>query len=369
MSGVGAIAGGLLVLTLQWLRGPSVAGDVLAETAVALKGLMLDTAPALLIAFVAAGLVSAFLAPQRMAWMSLGSPLRQATSGMLVGLPLPVCSCGVVPLYQGLLRQGVAPTAALAFLVATPELGLDAILLSWPLLGGPLSVVRVLAAVIAALTVALVLGRHRQHALLARALPPAPPQTATSNGEKLRHAMRVGLVEMVDHTAPWIVLGVVVAAVLAPVLEHSWITRLPPGLDVIAFALAGLPLYVCASASTPLVAVLVAAGVSPGAGLALLITGPATNVGTLGILTRLHSRRFALQFGALMFTVSVLLGWATNLLLPSAPIAVANTSLVPRDGTFLELAAVALLAGLFLLSLLRQGPRGFLAELRFTRAT
>jgi uncharacterized membrane protein YraQ (UPF0718 family) len=369
LGAIGALLGLLLLVAMHWLSTPTISHEILRPLLATLQTLMLDTAPALLVAYAAAGLVSAFVAPQRLAWVSRGSRLRQAVSGMALGLPLPICSCGVAPLYQGLLRQGVAPTAALAFLVATPELGLDAVLLSLPLLGAPMTIVRVVAATIAAVAVALVAGRLAGSVTRARELPAIEPIVAESTGDKLRRAARMGLIEMVDHTAPWILLGIAVATLLSPILEHSWLTSLPTGLDVVVFALVGLPLYVCASASTPLVAVLIAAGVSPGAGLALLITGPATNIGTLGILGRVHTRPFALRFAVLMFAIALLLGWLTNLLLPTLAVRSLDATLAARDGSALEYIAVALLLGLFIASVFRQGPRGFLGEIRLARAT
>lgn len=324
--------------------------------------LCLDSAPAVLLAYVTAGIVYAWLPTGSMSWLSRGSRLRQGVAGMAVGLPLPICSCGVVPLYQQLVQQGASTTAAVAFLVATPELGIDAILLSVPLLGVEFATVRVVAAAVAAITVALIMGNlikrpRRALPLLADAKP-----AATSTGDKLARAAQSGLGEMVDHTAPWILVGLIVAAIASPVLTGSWITALPAGLDVLVFAMVGLPLYICASASTPLVAVLVAAGVSPGAGLALLLTGPATNVATIGILTRLHGKRFAWLFALAMIGVAVGLGLLVNAVLPALP----GTQPPITDevtGTPLQITAVILVAALYAAAVLRRGIRGFLSEL------
>jgi uncharacterized membrane protein YraQ (UPF0718 family) len=361
-NGLGALAGVVILGALYWSRN-AVAGDVsMANTWRTFWSLCLDSAPAVLLAYVTAGIVYAWLPAGSLAWMSKGSRLRQGVAGMAVGLPLPICSCGVVPLYQQLVQQGASTTAAVAFLIATPELGIDAILLSVPLLGTQFAVVRVVAAASAALVVALLMGRlikrpRRSLPLLADAAP-----VVTSTSEKLKRAAESGLGDMVDHTAPWILVGLIVAAIAAPVLSGSWIATLPRGLDVFVFAAVGLPLYICASASTPLVAVLVAAGVSPGAGLALLLTGPATNVSTIGILTRMHGKRFAWLFSAAMVGVAVALGLLVNLLFPSLP-----STQPPIDqeavGTPLQLFAVAAVALLYAAAVLRRGIRGFLAEL------
>jgi len=356
--GVGAVAGLALAAALALIAPHDSADGAIGATFLSLA---LDSAPALLLACVAAGLLHAWMPSAPMQWIGRGGPLRQAAAGMAVGLPLPICSCGVVPLYQGLVRQQVPTAAAVAFLVATPELGVDAILLSMPLLGTPFTVVRVTAAVVAAVAVALLMARVGG-APSRRALPQAPPPRTAS---RWRMALRTGGVELVDHTAPWVLLGLLVAALAAPLLAGSWVTRLPPVVDVLTFAALGVPLYICASASTPLVAVLVAAGVSPGAGLALLITGPATNVATFGVLSRLHGRRFAAIFAVAMTGIAVLLGFAVNHLLP--PLALPPVAATPPEahgpaawGALLVMAA--LVAG----SLLRRGPRDFVGELQFT---
>jgi hypothetical protein len=157
----------------------------------------------------------------------------------------------------------------------------------------------------------------------------------------------------------------IVAAIASPVLEGSWITSLPSGIDVLVFAAVGLPLYICASASTPLVAVLVAAGVSPGAGLALLLTGPATNVATIGILTRMHGKRFAWVFSGAMIATAVLLGVLVNLLFPTLPQSQPPLASDPT-GTPWQLFAVLVVTLLYGASVIRLGIRGFLAELKLS---
>jgi uncharacterized protein len=364
-NGVGALLGVALLAALLATRSDGEPATLVADTWQRFWTLALDSAPAIFLAYVAAGLVHAFVPMGSLSWMSRGSRLRQGLAGMAVGLPLPVCSCGVVPLYRQLLGQGASTTAAVAFLVATPELGIDAVLLSVPLLGVKFTTIRVVAAALAALGVALVMGRFI--AARPRELPQAHPPAANAFGDRLARAVRSGFGEMVDHTAPWILAGLLVAALAAPILQESWLTRLPAGLDVVAFAMIGLPLYVCASASTPLVAVLVAAGVSPGAGLALLLTGPASNISTIGILTRLHGRRFAVGFAVSMTVCAIGLGVAVNLLFPTLS-TTQPTLVTDVEGTPWQLAAVAACGLLYLASVVRQGARGFLGELSLSHA-
>jgi uncharacterized membrane protein YraQ (UPF0718 family) len=358
--GVGGVLGALLVLLLHLLQREPVSPLGVSATFLSLA---LDSAPALLVAFVAAGVAYAFIPAAGLSWLRRGGPLRQAGAGMLLGLPLPVCSCGVVPLYQGLVKQGVPTAAAVAFLVATPELGIDAVLLSLPLLGAEITLVRVGAAVLVAVVVAVLMARRLGASAPRRELPQAP--AAAPAVSRWRLAVQTGAGEVVDHTAPWILVGLAVAALLAPLLDGSWITRLPPVVDVLVFAALGVPLYICASASTPLVAVLVAAGVSPGAGLALLITGPATNVATFGVLARMHGRSFATAFAMAMTTCSVVLGVLVNRLLPTLAVPAVGAADPERHGPW-AWGALVLVALLVLGSVARRGPRAFVGELRLT---
>jgi zinc transporter ZupT len=181
----------------------------LTQVLAALTDLTRDSAPALLLAFVLAGLVATLLPEAPLRWLRRGSSLAQAARGVAFGLPLPLCSCGVVPVYRSLLQRGVPAAAAMAFLVATPELGIDAVLLSIPLLGGTMTAARVFGAVLVALLVGWLVGGLADRLRPASNLSekPADPRPL---GERLRDGVfRVGLVEMVDATAPWIVFGLV----------------------------------------------------------------------------------------------------------------------------------------------------------------
>jgi hypothetical protein len=165
----------------------------------------------------------------------------------------------------------------------------------------------------------------------------------------------------VDHTAPWILVGLGLAALMEPLLAAEWLSRLPPGLDVPLFALLGMPSYVCASGATPLVAVLLHKGLSPGAAVAFLITGPATNITTFAVLTKIHGRKVATLFAVVVAVTSVCLGLAVNAVMP-AQAGLAHQPEVGHGGP-VEVVGLVVLGAIFLASLLRQGPSLFLAQL------
>ena len=324
-----------------------------------------ESAPALVLGYTAAGLLAVMLPMASVAWLGRGSRISQTLRGVIFGLPLPICSCGVIPLYRSLVLRGAPATAAMAFLVATPELGIDAILLSIPLLGVHIAVARVVAAAVVALVVGWFVGR-----VIDRGASPRPPDssigpTPRGLGAKLWAALAAGYGEIFSSTALWILAGLVVAAIANPMLQSGWLKDVPPAAQVPLFALMGMPAYICASGATPLVAVLIAQGVSPGAALAFLLTGPATNITTFGVLSDLHGRRAAAAFAATVALVSVGLGYAVD-----ATLGALSYSGVPWSGGHAEHGAslvqqlcLGVLGLALLVALLRRGPRGLVAEL------
>ena len=361
LEGLGGIMAVALLLSLGAIEGDEAHSAV--EMVHRFLVLAAESAPALLLAYVFAGILQSFLPVASIRWMSRGGSMGSAMRGMAVGLPFPICSCGVVPLYRTLVQRGAPPAAAMAFLVATPELGLDAVMLSIPLLGSEMTIARVATAALAALVVGwLVGGRLGAKRALPLVAEGEREQTA-SFAHRVRAGARAGFGEVVDHTAPWIVVGLLIAAVAAPLLESGWLTRIPPVADVLLFAILGFPTYVCASSATPLVATLVATGLSPGAAIAFLITGPATNATTFGVVAGLHGRRAAVSFAATLVGVAVGVGLFINFTFGafSGPTLEALTEDPPG---FLHQISLVLLGLLFLASILRRGIRRFVGELR-----
>ena len=356
-----AALGAMVGMGLLWSMTVDHA-EAITAGAQAFYALAREAAPALLLAYIGAGLVWALMPRGTVEWMRRGSRASQALRGMAFGLPLPICSCGVIPVYRSLVLAGVPSTAGMAFLIATPELSLDAVLISLPLLGGELTIVRVAAAAIVALVTGWAIGRYAPTLVPATDINPLNASGGASLGQRIRSGLRLGFGEVVDTTAPWILVGLALAGAAESLLGARLPDLLPAGFEIETLALLGMPAYVCASGATPLVAVLIANGISPGAALAFLLTGPATNVTTIGVLTRLHGRRVAIMFAATVVGLAVGLGHLVDRLLDLAP-GVPTLSLVVDGEMSLNDLCLAGLLLLFAGSLLRRGPRGFVGEL------
>jgi uncharacterized membrane protein YraQ (UPF0718 family) len=319
--------------------------------------LSLLSAPALLLGYALAGILGTSLPRASVRWMGRGSHLAQSARGVLFGAPLPVCSCGVVPLYQSLITRGAPPAAAMAFLVATPELGIEAVILSVPLLGTELTIARVICAVAVALIVGWVVG-SRAAASTTTPIEEKTDVEEMSLGTRVRKSVSVGFGDVLDETAPWILAGLAVAAVIDPAWLGSLMAGVPAGVDVALFAVVGVPLYVCASGATPLAAAFILGGVSPGAAVAFLLAGPATNVTTFGLLSRLHSRSIAALFGVTVIAMATVLGILVNRVVSveSALLSAAEH----HDSSTLQIVCLGVLLFACVVSLYRNGPRAWI---------
>ncbi len=255
--------------------------------------------PYLLLGFLAAGLMAALL-PRGFIERHLGGggywPVVKAAA---LGVPLPLCSCSVIPVAASLRKHGASRSATMGFLIATPETGIDSILVTYGMLGWVFAAFRAGLAVAGGLLgglLVLIFGGREE----ARAPVPAAPAGAGAGGivARLRYALRYGFVDLPRDIAKTMVIGLAIAALISALVPPRYFANvLPPGIGQIAvMMLAGIPIYVCATASVPIAAALMMAGVSPGAALAFLVTGPATNAATIAMIYKVLGRRVAFLY-------------------------------------------------------------------------
>jgi uncharacterized membrane protein YraQ (UPF0718 family)/copper chaperone CopZ len=272
-------------------------------------------APYLLLGFGVAGLLSVVISPEWVERHLGGNGLGQVVKASLFGVPLPLCSCGVIPVAASLRRHGASKGATTAFLLSTPQTGVDSVAVTYGLLGPFLAVVRPLAALITG-----VFGGGLVQAFNGDGVTVDPDDDDLEEGSscssdccdddktkkrpKLVEALYYGLVILPRDIGRALILGVaisgLIAAFVAPqALESSLGGGLWPMLAAMAI---GIPLYVCATASTPIALGLIHAGLSPGAALVFLISGPATNSAALTTLWKVLGRRAAILY---LLTVAV----------------------------------------------------------------
>jgi uncharacterized protein len=285
----------------------------------ALVELTLETAPMLLLGLAIASVLQAFGPGLPTRWLTRGRPFGQAVRGAVVGAPLPLCSCSVLPVSSSLRTRGAAPALVVAFLIATPELGVETLTLTGKLLGWPFAWLRVAAAILVAIVAGLVVAWLTR----APARPPTPEVTgpamhgsvSPSTSATLR--LVTAFDDLLFHVGAWTAIGLLGAAFVQALLPEQAFAHLAgSGADVLILSALSIPSYVCASSATPLGAVLIEKGFSPGAVLVGLLLGPATNVATLAFLKRAYGLRAALGTTAAILLVSWAFAYGTNFVAP-----------------------------------------------------
>jgi uncharacterized membrane protein YraQ (UPF0718 family)/copper chaperone CopZ len=257
-----------------------------------------------------------------------------------IGVPLPLCSCGVIPAGLGLKRDGASDGATVGFMIATPQTGVDSVMVSAGMLGWPFALFKLFSA-----TVTGLVGGWLADATVPSVDASTRADDAASTPSKPR-TVRGGLDHALDVLRSiwrWIVVGVVVSAAITTFVPSHWLTGVAAHGEILALLLAlaiSLPAYVCATASVPIAAALVASGLPPGAALVFLMAGPATNVATLGAVYRALGRRALVVYLGTIVGGSLLFGWAFGSVVPTAGM------LAPHDHAHASWISIASAVGL-----------------------
>ncbi|MFK7862609.1 MAG: SO_0444 family Cu/Zn efflux transporter [Pseudohongiellaceae bacterium] len=255
--------------------------------------LVIESAPWLLLGYFLAGVIKQLI-PNSVVESQLSSPgMGSIVKAAFIGAPLPLCSCGVIPTALAVRKAGASKGATSAFLVATPETGVDSISFSYAVLGPVFAIARPIGALISAIVAGVMVSAIDKDESQNEPVSPKGSccsKTSTvpaelSFSEKFLAAFRYGYGRMISDTAKWLVIGLVGAAVVTAFVPQSFFLQWGDGLlAMVIMVIVGLPMYICATASTPVAASLLFAGISPGAALVFMLTGPATNIATMGVI-------------------------------------------------------------------------------------
>ena len=305
-------------------------------------------APYLLFGMAAAGFLHIFLSKE-IVFRHLGDGgIKSVVKATLLGIPLPICSCGVIPVASSLEKEGAHKSSILAFLVATPTTGVDSIFATYSLLGPLFAIFRPLAAMACGISLgAADYFAEGKNSRKKEAKPHAHAQARISF--KWREFLRYSFVEVPQDVGKALMLGIIIAGAIAAFVPTSIFEKyffFP--FDFIAALLMGIPLYVCSTGSIPVAVSLIMKGFSPGAGLVFLITGPATNAVTLAFVwTKLGKKSFYLYLINII-VVAVLMGLLFNYLWFSPS---RESLLMSGAGKMLD-QRVKIIAGIILLGLI-----------------
>lgn len=324
----------------------------------ALVIMMAEMAPYLLLGFFFAGLLRAFVPKtiynKHLAPRNMKSVIKAAA----LGIPLPLCSCGVIPTTVGLRKEGASHGACTSFLIATPQTGVDSIAATYSLMGLPFAIIRPVAALFTALFGGWMVNRFahddEQHSA-----------DAVHNGEhesdccchshehehhhhehddddddddgchcgchheeipedtfwgKFKGSMRYAFVEMLQDVGKWLVIGLLIAALITVAVPNEWLAALHNYklLNMLIVLAISIPMYVCATGSIPIAVSLMAKGLTPGAALVLLMAGPAVNSASMLVIGKVFGKRTLWLYLLSIIIGAVLFGLGIDYLLPAS---------------------------------------------------
>jgi len=286
--------------------------------------ILTDAAPYVIFGFFAAGLVRALMPEDAVAKHLGGRSTSSVIKAALFGIPLPLCSCGVIPAAIDLRKQGAGRGASAAFLVSTPESGVDSIAITWALLDPVMTIVRPIAAFITGAVTGILINRLPEEKTAETgvvsdcgckdACCESSHSIRPSFAQRVISGVRYAFGELLQDIGSWLLLGVLIAGLVTTLVPDGFFELLfeNQAISLVLMLLVGIPLYMCASASTPIAAALVLKGLSPGAALVFLLAGPATNAATLTVVTRFWGRRATMVYLAVIAICSLAFGWLVN---------------------------------------------------------
>lgn len=328
----------------------------------ALVVMMAEMAPYLLLGFFFAGLLRAFIPKEIYNKHLAPRNMKSVVKAAALGIPLPLCSCGVIPTTVGLRKEGASHGACTSFLIATPQTGVDSIAATYSLMGLPFAIIRPVAALFTALFGGWMVNRfaHEDEQHSAAAAQNGENETHCSchshehenehhhehhhddNDDdddeechccchheeipedtfwgKFKGSMRYAFVEMLQDVGKWLVIGLLIAALITVAVPSEWLAALHDYklLNMLIVLAISIPMYICATGSIPIAVSLLAKGLTPGAALVMLMAGPAVNSASLLVIGKVFGKRTLWLYLLSIIIGAILFGLGIDYLLPAS---------------------------------------------------
>jgi len=302
-----------------------------------------EMAPWLLFGLVFAGLLKVYF-PQKHIDKYLGkSNFKSAVNASVLGVPLPLCSCGVIPTGISFYKNGASKGAVNSFLISTPQTGVDSIFATYAMLGWPFAIIRPLVAFSTGILGGVLTNWLMKEKPKPKSIPAVNPMFAgmrldvkkldseceedecgcntplKKEAHSLIRAANYAFVELLQDIAKWLLLGFLAATLISVLLPDGFFTMFKGYgfIEILVVLAASVPLYICATGSIPIAAVLLMKGVSPGAALVFMMAGPATNVATITVIGKTMGKKSLFIYLGSIIGGAVFFGLLTNWLIPA----------------------------------------------------
>jgi uncharacterized membrane protein YraQ (UPF0718 family)/copper chaperone CopZ len=281
--------------------------------------ILTEMAPYLMIGFIFAGLLH-LLFPKKKVRKYMGqNNFRSILNAALLGVPLPLCSCGVIPTGISFYKHGASKASTVSFLISTPQTGVDSIFVTYSLLGLPFAIIRPIVAFVTGLF----------GGLITKKIDKSSAEILPDNGEngdkrtkgfypKIKEMFRYSFIEFLQDISNWLIIGLLIAALISVFVPDDFFADKMPNnfVGMLLILVIAIPVYICATASVPVAAVLMLKGLSPGAALVLLMAGPATNAATITMIGKVLGKKSLIGYLGAIITGALLSGLFIDYFLP-----------------------------------------------------
>lgn len=323
-----------------------------------------EMSPYILLGFFIAGLMHAFVPQKTFARHLAGTGWRSVVKSAAIGIPLPLCSCGVLPAAISMRRNGASRAASTSFLIATPQTGIDSIAATWSLLGPAFAVIRPIAALVTAVFGGIAVGKSERKSAACINCQPTAEEVAEHKrfGRKLLDALRYGFIDLVGSIGGWLVAGLIIASLITVYVPADYFTVIgsKPLLSMVTVLIIAIPMYVCATGSIPIALSLMLKGLSPGTALVLLMAGPAANFASFTLISREMGRKSAIIYLISIVVGAMTFGLIIDYLLPADWFTIRNAqAMAGKEHAFslLSTASSAVLVILLVVTFIKRHKR------------
>ena len=270
-----------------------------------LAGIINEMSPYLMLGFLFAGILHVFFPKKKVNKYMGGNNIRSVVNAAMIGIPLPLCSCGVIPAGISFYKHGASRGSTVSFLISTPQTGIDSIMVTYSLLGLPFALIRPVVALVTGFFGGFLTNSTKTKNETVSSTGTLSGNASGENGfegRKLREVFRYAFIEFLQDISKYLVIGLILAAVISILIPDDFFTKFLGNdfVGMLVLLVAAIPVYLCATASVPVAAVLMMKGLSPGAALVLLMAGPATNVATMTLIKNVLGLRSLLSY---LFTI------------------------------------------------------------------
>jgi len=249
----------------------------------------LEMSPYLLLGFVIAGILNELFKGTKLKKFVGEKSVKSVINASLLGVPLPLCSCGVIPTGVSFHKSGASKGAAVSFLISTPQTGVDSILVTWSLIGLPFAILRPIIALVTGIFGGVMTNfmTKKEDGQKSEKKKEVLKDDRTFF-QKAKAAFRYAFIDFIDDISIWLFVGLIIAAIITTIIPQDFFTTYLGNnfLSMIVVLVASVPLYICATSSVPIAAALMMKGLNPGAALVFLMAGPATNAATITVIGR-----------------------------------------------------------------------------------